>query len=49
MKEYFWIGVRDDGGREVFQATDKEAQPRFSGYENVEGPFETEEEAKENL
>ena len=49
-KEKFWIGIVNiNGRREIFLATAYDATPEKSGYDKVEGPFDTEEEAKENL
>ena len=47
MKEFYWIGYSEfKPCGEVFSATETEATPENTGYDEVSGPFDTKEEAE---
>jgi len=47
----YYIGVIEESGkREVFASNEQdEPTPQTSGYDEVEGPFDTKQEAEESL
>lgn len=46
----FYIGTSDLGRRDVFEWDEKtDPTPEDTGYESIEGPFDTKEEAEDNL
>ncbi len=45
----YYVGIDEDGQCETFASDSAEmATPEYSGYDEVWGPFDTLEEAKEN-
>lgn len=49
MDKYYWGYLKDSGEWQLFAADDpKYATPEGSGYDDVQGPYDTREEAEEN-